>query len=136
MDKISAERRSANMRRIKSAGMKPEILVRSIVHRLGYRFRLHRSDLPGKPDLVFGPRRKVIFVHGCFWHGHELASCLDGRAPKSNTGYWNTKLAGNKARDARQIAALKAAKWKVLVIWECETKDISPLEKRIVKFLE
>src|SRR5450631_804879 len=110
-DKLTPERRSENMRRIKSKGMKPEMAVRRLVHRLGYRYRLHRKDLPGKPDLVFGPKRKVLFVHGCFWHGHELEGCADARRPKSNTGYWNPKLKSNKMRDASNVASLKAAGW-------------------------
>lgn len=135
MDKLTPERRSENMRRIKSKGMKPELAVRRLVHGLGYRYRLHRKDLPGKPDLVFGPRRKVIFVHGCFWHGHEREGCLDARRPKSNTSYWNAKLAGNKQRDAERLQALKAMGWSVLVIWECETSDIPSVTKRLRHFL-
>lgn len=135
MDKLTPERRSENMRRIKSKGMKPEMAVRRLVHGLGYRYRLHRKELPGKPDLVFGPRRKVIFVHGCFWHGHAHDGCLDGRRPKSNTDYWNEKLARNKKRDADRVAALKAAGWGVLTIWECETRDLRRIEKRVRRFL-
>lgn len=134
-DKLSAERRSENMRRIRSKGTKPEMLVRRLVHGMGYRYRLHKKGLPGKPDLVFASRRKVIFVHGCFWHGHELDTCLDGRAPKSNTGYWAPKLARNKERDAVNLAALKAAGWQTLVIWECETRDESALAARLRAFL-
>ncbi|MCP3400394.1 very short patch repair endonuclease [Bradyrhizobium sp. CCGB20] len=135
MDKLSPERRSENMRRIKSQGMKPEMAVRRIVHSLGYRYRLHRKDLPGRPDLVFGPKRKVIFVHGCFWHGHEREGCLDARRPKSNTGYWNPKLTRNKERDAERIKQLEALGWEVLVIWECETKDETSLRIRLNAFL-
>jgi len=123
------------MRRIRSKGMKPEMVVRRLVHRLGFRYRLHRKDLPGKPDLVFGPRRAVIFVHGCFWHQHEKASCLDGRAPKSNTVYWGPKLARNVERDAVAQKALEHAGWRVLVIWECETRDLRELEEKIQRFL-
>jgi DNA mismatch endonuclease (patch repair protein) len=123
------------MRRIKSKGMKPELAVRSLVHGLGYRYRLHRKDLPGKPDIVFGPARKVIFVHGCFWHGHEDPACLDGRAPRSNEGYWLPKLARNKERDAASVAALEAAGWRVLVVWECETRDQAALKSRLEAFL-
>lgn len=136
MDKLTPERRSDNMRQIKSKGMKPELAVRRLVHGLGYRFRLHRKDLPGKPDLVFGPRRKVIFVHGCFWHGHEKKGCRDSREPNSNTEYWSPKLAGNKARDARNLANLTAAGWNVLVVWECEIKDREKLLHRLSSFLE
>lgn len=135
MDKLTPERRSENMRRIKSKDMKPELAVRRLVHGLGYRYRLHRRDLPGKPDLVFGSKRKVIFVHGCFWHGHELEGCNDARVPKSNTDYWNLKLARNKERDAAHNAELKEAGWKVLTIWECEMKTQSIVEKRIKRFL-
>lgn len=135
MDKLTPERRSENMRRIKSKDMKPELLVRRLVHGLGYRYRLHKKDLPGKPDLVFGPRKKVIFVHGCFWHGHERTGCLDARRPKSNTDYWNPKLTRNKERDAERIAALQADGWEVLVIWECETKDTKDLQARLQRFL-
>ena len=133
MDKISIKRRSANMRAIRSVGMKPEILVRRLAYGLGYRYRLHRKDLPGKPDLVFGPRRKVIFVHGCFWHQHR--HCIDGRMPKSNPEYWRPKLAGNVKRDAKHLAALKANGWKSLVIWECETSDMRKVTAKIERFL-
>jgi DNA mismatch endonuclease (patch repair protein) len=135
MDKLTPERRSENMRRIRSKDMKPELAVRRLVHGLGYRYRLHRKDLPGKPDLVFGPRCKVIFVHGCFWHGHEREGCLDGRRPKSNTGYWSPKLARNKERDAERVRALEALGWSVLVIWECETKDMRNIARRVRRFL-
>lgn len=135
-DKLTPSRRSANMAAIKSKDMKPELVVRRIVYALGYRYRLHRKDLPGKPDLVFGPRRKVIFVHGCFWHMHPKFDCLDLRAPKSNTGYWSVKLARNVERDAEHIAKLKAMGWKCLIIWECETAHAGEVSRRIKKFLE
>ena len=106
MDKLTTERRTENMRRIRSKDMKPELLVRHLVYSLGYRYRLHRKDLPGKPDLVFGPRRKVIFVHGCFWHLHPDPECVDSRVPKSNTAYWKPKLERNVERDRQHIAAL------------------------------
>ena len=124
------------MSAIRSGGMKPEMIVRSLVHRMGYRYRLHARDLPGKPDLVFRPRRKVIFVHGCFWHQHSKEACRDGRQPKSNTGYWSQKLARNVERDAANTASLKAAGWKVLILWECEVlKGGAALERRIRRFL-
>ncbi|HZS55508.1 MAG TPA: very short patch repair endonuclease [Bryobacteraceae bacterium] len=135
VDRLTPERRSENMRRIKSENMKPEVIVRQVVHRLGHRFRLHRKDLPGTPDLVFGPKRKVIFVHGCFWHGHESKSCLDGRIPKSNLDYWGPKLARNKQRDAECSASLRAEGWDVLTVWECEIKDTRTLESKITSFL-
>lgn len=133
MDKISVERRRANMQAIRSVGMKPELIVRKLAHALGHRFRLHRKDLPGKPDLVFGRKRKVIFVHGCFWHLHK--NCVDGRMPKSNLGYWKPKLLRNVERDAKHVAALQAAGWKSIIIWECETKDVSKLTRKIARFL-
>ncbi len=135
MDKLTPERRSENMRRIKSTGMKPELLVRSLVHGMGYRYRLHRRDLPGKPDLVFATRRNVIFVHGCFWHGHDDPACRDGRTPRSNESYWLPKLTRNKERDAASVAALEATGWGVLVIWECETHDAEALKMRVETFL-
>lgn len=124
--------RSANMRAIRSKGMRPEVAVRSLAHKLGYRFRLHRSDLPGKPDLVFPSRRKVIFVHGCFWHSHK---CKIAHVPKSNQSYWEPKLQRNQARDVKNAAALKAAGWKVLVLWECKVQNEHALSGRVRKFL-
>jgi DNA mismatch endonuclease (patch repair protein) len=121
------------MRAIRSKGMRPELAVRSLAHKLGYRFRLHRKDLPGKPDLVFPSRRKVIFVHGCFWHSH---GCKISHAPKSNLEYWMPKLARNLTRDQRSIAALTESGWKSLVIWECETKDETSLAKGLKRFLD
>jgi DNA mismatch endonuclease (patch repair protein) len=124
--------RSANMRAIRSKDMQPELDVRRLVHRMGYRFRLHRKELPGKPDLVFGPRRKVIFVHGCFWHSH---GCKAAHIPKTNQGYWGPKLERNKVRDARHIEELEARGWQILVLWECETRDEERLKKRLKAFL-
>jgi DNA mismatch endonuclease (patch repair protein) len=124
--------RSANMRAIRSKDMQPELNVRSLAHKLGYRFRLHRKDLPGKPDLVFPARRKVIFVHGCFWHAHN---CTVAHTPQSNLGYWLPKLERNTARDTRNIESLGALGWKVLVIWECEASDARKLKKIVHLFL-
>jgi DNA mismatch endonuclease (patch repair protein) len=124
--------RSANMRAIRSKDMQPELKVRSAAHGLGFRFRLHRKDLPGKPDLVFSPRRKVIFVHGCFWHSHN---CKAAHIPKSNQEYWVPKLERNKARDEKNIEALAAMGWQALVIWECEVRDDGGLKKRLRTFL-
>jgi DNA mismatch endonuclease, patch repair protein len=134
-DTLTPKQRSDNMRRIKSKGMKPELAVRRLVHGLGYRYRLHHKDLPGKPDLVFRPRRKVVFVHGCFWHGHDDPACRDSRAPRSNESYWQPKLARNKERDAKNLAALRGSGWDVLVIWECEMRDITALKSRLQAFL-
>ncbi|WP_223479355.1 very short patch repair endonuclease [Oricola indica] len=125
--------RSRQMALIKAKDTKPEMIVRRAAHRLGYRFRLHRRDLPGNPDLVFPKRRAVIFVHGCFWHGHD---CKRGaRIPKTRTDYWLSKIARNKERDKTSIDALEADGWRVLVIWECELRDASALDRRLVDFL-
>ncbi|WP_395667044.1 very short patch repair endonuclease [Methylocella sp.] len=125
--------RSATMRAVKSKDTRPERLVRSLAHRLGFRFRLHRADLPGSPDLVFPGRRAAVFVHGCFWHGHD---CRRGaRAPKTNAAYWRAKIARNRARDETAAAALAALGWRVLTIWECETADAAALERRLSGFL-
>ena len=124
------------MAAIRSVDTKPEMIVRRLVHHLGFRFRLHRKDLPGKPDLVFVARRKIIFVHGCFWHLHPKAACLDARVPKSNTSYWHPKLARNVARDAANREMLAALRWEVLVVWDCETTDVEALSIRLRKFLQ
>ncbi len=108
------------------------MIVRRLTHGAGFRYRLHRKDLPGKPDLCFPARRKVIFVHGCFWHGHD---CKLGRLPKSRTEYWLPKIARNRERDAATVATLAALGWTVLTIWECETKDREALRERVVEFL-
>ena len=128
------ELRSRIMRAVKSRDTKPEMLTRRTVHGMGYRYRLHRKDLPGKPDLAFPSRRKAIFVHGCFWHGHD---CPHGsRKPKSNRDYWETKISRNRERDARSEAALKQDGWRVLTIWECEMKDETALKSQLRLFLE
>lgn len=122
------------MAAIRSKDMKPEMVVRRITHGMGYRYRLHRKDLPGKPDLVFGPRKKVIFVHGCFWHQHSDPDCKIARLPKSNQDYWLPKLEKNQRRDAEHLEALQGAGWSVLTIWECETKDKDALKERLSEF--
>jgi DNA mismatch endonuclease (patch repair protein) len=121
------------MRAVKSTDTKPEMLVRRLAHRLGYRYRLHRGDLPGKPDLVFPGRRKIIFVHGCWWHGHD---CKRGaREPKTNVEYWRPKIERNRARDSAHYAALAAMGWKVAVIWECQLKDAESVAQLVRSFL-
>jgi DNA mismatch endonuclease (patch repair protein) len=121
------------MSRVRGKNTSAEMRVRSLIHRLGYRFRLHRKDLPGKPDLVFPSRRKVIFVHGCFWHGHECAR--GARIPKVNTDYWVDKIRRNKERDLVNEQSLRFLEWDVLVVWECEIKNRAELEGIIVDFL-
>lgn len=121
------------MRAVKGRDTSPERLVRRIAHGMGYRFRLHRRDLPGKPDLTFPARRAVVFVNGCFWHGH---GCKRGaRVPKTNTAYWTAKVARNVARDARHLKRLESEGWRALVLWECELKDGAGLKKRLARFL-
>jgi DNA mismatch endonuclease (patch repair protein) len=122
------------MSRIGGKNTAPELAVRSLVHSLGYRYRLHSKKLPGKPDLVFAGRRKVIFVHGCFWHGHE--GCKKGQLPKSRLDYWKPKIEANKQRDYGNETRLKDSGWNVLVVWQCDLKDSASLEARIVEFLE
>ena len=117
---------------VKSKNTVPEMTVRRLLHSLGYRYRIHRSDLPGKPDLAFPGRRKVIFVHGCFWHQHE--GCKGAHLPKSNSSYWSPKLARNVARDTTHLATLAAAGWDCLVVWECELKS-GGLAGRLQEFL-
>lgn len=133
MDTISTERRSANMARIRGRDTAPELRVRRLVHGLGHRFRLHRRDLPGTPDLVFPGRRKVLFVHGCFWHRHDR--CRFAYEPKSNTEFWRKKFAANKERDARVKGELERMNWQVLTVWECQTADVDKLRDVITEFL-
>jgi DNA mismatch endonuclease (patch repair protein) len=130
---LPSELRSKIMRAVKSRDTGPELIVRRLVHRLGFRFRLHRKNLPGKPDLVFIGKRKVIFVHGCFWHGHDCAR--GARIPKANRAYWLTKIGGNKLRDQRSIAALNDMGWKSSIVWECETNRPEILKIRLSSFL-
>lgn len=116
------------MSRIKGANTKPEIAVRSLLHQMGYRFRLHRRDLPGTPDIVLPGRAAVVFVHGCFWHGH---ACKRTKMPKSRIGYWVEKIEGNRRRDAKKRRKLRALGWKVVVVWECELKKPEKLTERL-----
>lgn len=121
------------MQAVKSRDTGPEMIVRRMAHGMGYRFRLHCKDLPGKPDIVFRRLHKVVFVHGCFWHGH---GCVRGaRAPKSNGEYWTSKIARNRARDKKTIERLRADDWDALVIWECELRDAEGVAKRLRDFL-
>lgn len=135
MDTISKARRSHNMARILAKNTTPELIVRRLLHKHGYRFRLHRSDLPGKPDMVFPSRKSVIFVHGCFWHQHSAAKCLDGHMPKSNSQYWVKKLQANIERDRQHCSALHKMGWSVAVVWECETRRPEKLLRKLEFFL-
>jgi len=132
-DVYGPEKRSAVMRRVKGKDTAPELAVRRLIWRLGGRYRLHRADLPGKPDLVMPGRRLAIFVHGCFWHGHDCAR--GARVPKANRDYWLAKVGRNRARDAASRAALEAGDWKVETVWECELKDTAALEARVAGWL-
>jgi len=133
VDSLSPEERSEIMARVRSKNSRPEMAIRKLVFAQGYRYRLHARTLPGCPDLVFRPSRKIIFVHGCFWHRH--ANCTLARIPKSRVAFWTTKLEGNRQRDERNKRALARKGWKVLIIWECQLKNVLRLETRIRRFL-
>ena len=133
-EKLNPEQRSRNMAAVKNKNTAPEIIVRKTLHRLGYRFRLHRRDLPGNPDIVLPKYRAVIFVHGCFWHGHP--GCSRASRPQTTAEFWNTKLDKNLRRDQEVQARLHALGWRVLVIWQCRTKDREQLEQQINHFLQ
>lgn len=132
-DVFSNEKRSWIMCRVKGRDTKPEILVRSLIFHMGFRFRLHRRDLPGTPDIVLPRHRKVIFVHGCFWHGHN--SCPRSKRPTTNEDFWNNKLDGNIERDKRYCMELRQMGWKVLIVWECETRSAEKLLQKLEGFL-
>jgi DNA mismatch endonuclease (patch repair protein) len=135
MDTLTPEQRSERMSRVRNRDTKPELLVRRLVHGMGYRYRLHRRELPGKPDLVFPARRKVIFVHGCFWHRHPDPTCSLARLPKSKLDFWGTKLETNRKRDESNLALLAELGWKILEVWECQTKNREDLQTRVREFL-
>jgi DNA mismatch endonuclease (patch repair protein) len=133
MDVHTSEQRSRNMAAIKGTNTGPEMKVRRLLHRLGYRYALHSKDLPGKPDLVFRPRKKAVFVHGCYWHMHH---CRWGTVvPATRTEFWQTKRQGNVDRDRTNVEALASQGWEVLVVWECETKDQETLARKLTEFL-
>lgn len=133
MDKLSKEKRSWNMSRIKSKNTKPELKVRSLLHKLGYRFRLHRKDLPGKPDIVLPKYKAVILVNGCFWHRHPR--CKKAYTPKENVDFWEEKFNKNISRDKKNLELLKKYGWDVFIVWECETGSRSSIEKALEGFL-
>ncbi len=134
MDVFDKKKRSWIMSRIKGKDTRPEIIIRSLVHRLGYRFRKYVSDLPGHPDIVLPKHRKVIFVHGCFWHGHK--QCGRSSRPSTNSSFWNEKLDANIIRDRKNIRLLKKQNWEVLVVWQCQLKDLSKLTPKLSRFLQ
>lgn len=133
MDSLQPDHRSENMRRIRSENTKPELVVRRIIHSMGLRFRLHAGDLPGKPDLVLPRWKTVVFVHGCFWHGHTCRRGSATRKPKSHVDYWLEKLAKNCERDRRQARRLRSLGWRRLVVWECETKNLDKLRQKLAR---
>jgi DNA mismatch endonuclease (patch repair protein) len=129
-DSISPERRSYNMSRVRGKDTKPEKLVRSVLHRLGFRFRKNVSELPGKPDIVLPKYKTIIFVHGCFWHQHE--GCKKSHLPKSNVEFWANKLSKNVVRDRESKEKLISDGWSIFVVWECETKKVEELERKLL----
>lgn len=135
MDTLTPEQRSERMSRVRGRDTKPEMRVRRVTHGLGYRYRLHRRDLPGVPDLVFQARKMIIFVHGCFWHRHPETACQLARLPKSKLDFWGPKLETNRKRDERNLALLAELGWNVLEIWGCQTKNREELKARIGEFL-
>jgi DNA mismatch endonuclease (patch repair protein) len=133
MDSVSPEKRSRNMAQVKGKNTKPEKLVRSLLHGMGYRFRLHSKQLPGKPDVVLPKYKAVIFVHGCFWHGHE--GCRRATIPATRPEFWEQKISGNKERDRRNIAAIEKLGYRCFIVWQCELKDVELLKQRLCDFL-
>ena len=132
-DNRTQQQRSETMRAVRGKDTGPEWFVRRLLHGQGYRYRLHDPDLPGKPDLVFASRGKVIFVHGCFWHAH---GCRYGQAPKSKLDYWLPKLEANKGRDREKASQLRALGWSVLAVWQCETLAPKRLYRKLQRFLD
>lgn len=132
VDNRSVESRSALMSRIGPKNTAPEMSVRRFLHKLGYRFRLHRKDLPGKPDIVLPGKKAIIFVHGCYWHGHN---CRKGQLPKSNIGYWQTKIQQNRIRDCAKNSQLRELGWQVMEVWQCELKEPDELATKLRLFL-
>lgn len=135
-DTLSPALRSERMGRVRGRDTKPELVVRRLLHGMGYRYRLQAKDLPGRPDIVFRKRRRAIFVHGCFWHRHADPACRLARLPKSRLDFWLPKLEGNAKRDAANVERLEAMGWNVLVVWECELRDREQLGNRLRRFVE
>jgi DNA mismatch endonuclease (patch repair protein) len=134
-DSLSKAERSERMSRVRNRDTKPELVVRGMIHRLGFRYRLHDRRLPGSPDIIFRSRRKAIFVHGCFWHRHPDESCRLARMPKSQLDFWRPKLEGNRDRDLRIQSELDAIGWTYIVVWECELRHREQLENKLLAFL-
>ncbi|KQS03647.1 endonuclease [Sphingomonas sp. Leaf357] len=136
VDTLTPKARSERMARVRNRDTKPKLVVRRMLHAMGYRYRLHAKDLPGKPDIVFRGRRKVIFVHGCFWHRHPDPACPLARMPKSRLDFWGPKLEANRARDLATAVRLEAMGWSVLLVWECELRDREHLGNKLRRFIE
>ncbi|KAB0670607.1 DNA mismatch endonuclease Vsr [Oryzomonas sagensis] len=134
MDRLTPERRSWLMSRVKAKNTSPEMVVRRLVYGMGYRYRIHVEGLPGKPDLVFAGSRKAIYVNGCFWHGHE--GCRYAGLPKSRVAFWAAKIARNRARDRENVSAMEADGWRVLTIWQCELKNREKISELLHDFLK
>ena len=132
-DDLVDERTSLRMKRVRRQNTAPELAVRKILSANGYRYRLHRNDLPGTPDVVFAGRRKVVFVHGCFWHGH--ANCVRGSLPERRALYWQDRIRKNQERDLRTASELRRMGWSICVVWECETRDSDALTRKLIRFL-
>lgn len=133
MDRVPAIIRSKIMGAVKTSDTRPELLIRKSLHRMGFRYALHRRDLPGTPDLVFPKKRKIVFVHGCFWHGH---GCSKGKPPKSRLSYWLPKIETNRKRDRKTARKLRRAGWSVMIVWQCETGDPEKIVGKIARFLK
>ena len=133
MDTLTPAERSVRMSLVRNKDTKPELAARRLVYAMGYRYRLH-GRLPGRPDMVFASRRRVIFVHGCFWHRHR--GCPNCRLPKSRLDFWQPKLEANRLRDRRNVTKLRRLGWRVLIVWECQLADANKLAKRITRFME
>lgn len=131
LDRITTEQRSHNMRAVKQKNTKPEMVVRQMLHRLGYRFRVHQRNLPGTPDVVLARHKTVVFVHGCFWHGHE--GCTRATLPTTRTDFWRLKQERNQLRDVRNHSELSELGYRIVVIWECELKNRLSVEQRLMQ---
>ena len=136
VDILTKAERSERMSRVRGKDTKPELIVRRLVHRMGYRYRLYRRDLPGTPDLVLPSRKKSIFVHGCYWHRHPDPACKLARLPKSRLSFWKPKLESNRRRDEENLVRLRELGWEVLVVWECQVDHKDNLENILRVFLE